>query len=253
MLKRSVKRQPVDGRPHACLQIQTHIISHNIFWTSTKAVFAVDEMKRLLQPLWLVSCCLTQCKGWVLLGQSVPRNKALSQSIRNGLIPRFASPLSASSQPPNGEGSQTVTDTAKQTFSPGAAQNSDFDVVPLMEEDHEEVLMDDDECFVGTYDNTTDIPSCVPMTLVTLPTHSNVEVNVVLQNAQSTLRTLHMETLDPTPLPERIQHAKAKGRDHGYIYANNYVDLGKIDTYVDSLRVVILTNNIHSLQHWIRL
>lgn len=132
------------------------------------------------------------------------------------------------------------------TFSPGAAQNSDFDVVPVMDEDPLLLIDGEDECFVGFYDNTTDIPSCVPLKMVTLPTHSNAEVNTILSEIQDTLRDMHdnNNAVDAS-LPERIQQAKVKGRLHEYIYANNYVDMGKIDTYVEPMQGCIFCIALH--------
>jgi hypothetical protein len=172
------------------------------------------------------------------------RGISIPESHRSGVVLWGSSSSSSSSKLDVATtSSETIIIDAKQqplatvSFSPGAAQNSDFDMVPVMDDPRQLLLtteedQEDVECFIGVYDNTTDIPSCVPLKLVTLPTHSHPMVNAILQETQDTLRNMHENNAVDGSLPERIQQAKVNGRLHENIYANNYVDMGKIDTYV---------------------
>ena len=63
---------------------------------------------------------------------------------------------------------------------------------------------------------------------LTLPRHSNPNVNDVLQNTEKTVRQLHVHSRQIQQ--KTIEAAKEAGRFHEKVYANNYVDLAKVDT-----------------------
>jgi hypothetical protein len=87
---------------------------------------------------------------------------------------------------------------------------------------------DDEECVVGTEEI---LGVCLPEKLVTLPQHTTSSaVNRLLYNTEQILRNMHINST--TMEMSHIIAAKEAGRTHECIYANNYVDLGKIDTYV---------------------
>ena len=83
-----------------------------------------------------------------------------------------------------------------------------------------------DECVVGSEEV---FGECLPERLVTLPRHASSEqVDRLLRNTENILRTMHINSTDI--IMSQIAAAKEAGRAHECIYANNYVDLGKIDT-----------------------
>uniref|UniRef100_A0A7S3NZY5 5'-nucleotidase domain-containing protein n=1 Tax=Amphora coffeiformis TaxID=265554 RepID=A0A7S3NZY5_9STRA len=63
---------------------------------------------------------------------------------------------------------------------------------------------------------------------LTLPRHSNPDVNEVLANTETTIRQLHVHSRQIQQ--KTIEAAKEAGRLHEKVYANNYVDLAKVDT-----------------------
>jgi hypothetical protein len=85
-----------------------------------------------------------------------------------------------------------------------------------------------EECVFGSEEI---LGECLPEKLVTLPTHTtSIHVNQLLRNTEQILRNMHINS---TVIEmSQILAAKEAGRTHECIYANNYVDLGKIDTYV---------------------
>lgn len=89
-----------------------------------------------------------------------------------------------------------------------------------------------EECVVGTERNTTlGIEYCLPISLATLPRHSNPAVNSVLEKTESMLYEMHINHSNPYETAESVRaRAKDSAHEHERIYANNYVNLGKIDT-----------------------
>lgn len=67
-----------------------------------------------------------------------------------------------------------------------------------------------------------------PDKLLKLPNHSHAGVNDILKKTEAVLTSLHRHSSEAKT--EQIEAAKEAGRAHEAIYANNYVDLGKIDT-----------------------
>eukprot|EP00522_Entomoneis_paludosa_P016419 CAMPEP_0172447688 /NCGR_PEP_ID=MMETSP1065-20121228/6945_1 /TAXON_ID=265537 /ORGANISM="Amphiprora paludosa, Strain CCMP125" /LENGTH=636 /DNA_ID=CAMNT_0013199051 /DNA_START=75 /DNA_END=1985 /DNA_ORIENTATION=+ len=65
--------------------------------------------------------------------------------------------------------------------------------------------------------------------LLQLPRHSKENVNEVLIEAEKVLQALHQYSLISQDSLS-LQDAKKAGRAHEKVYANNYVDLGKVDT-----------------------
>jgi hypothetical protein len=85
---------------------------------------------------------------------------------------------------------------------------------------------DDSECMIGTIEVFDG--GCLPLNLVTLPRHSHVKVNDILARTEELLRVMHINS---TEIELATVHlAKEAGRTHERIFANNYVDLGKIKT-----------------------
>jgi hypothetical protein len=68
----------------------------------------------------------------------------------------------------------------------------------------------------------------LPPAYVTLPRHSHAGVNDILKSTEDVVRQLHVHSKKVQQTT--IQAAKEKGRAHEKIYANNYVDLAKVDT-----------------------
>jgi hypothetical protein len=90
-----------------------------------------------------------------------------------------------------------------------------------------------EECVFGSEEI---LGECLPERLVTLPIHTTSKhVNQLLRNTEQILRNMHINSTDIEM--SQILAAKEAGRTHECIYANNYVDLGKIDTYV-AIRVM---------------
>ena len=63
---------------------------------------------------------------------------------------------------------------------------------------------------------------------LTLPRHSHKGVNEILLNTERAIRQLHKHSRQIQQ--KTIEAAKEAGREHERVYANNYVDLGKVDT-----------------------
>jgi hypothetical protein len=83
-----------------------------------------------------------------------------------------------------------------------------------------------EECVLGSEEA---LGECLPEKLVTLPRHTtSAKVDVLLRNTEHILRNMHINSTDIEM--SQILAAKEAGRAHELIYANNYVDLGKIDT-----------------------
>lgn len=117
------------------------------------------------------------------------------------------------------EGSEILSETAAANtdrFTP-STDDPTFDTdVPYDEEDV--------ECMAGTEESYR----CLPVNLVTLPRHSHAGVDAILDKTETILRTMHVGTKEVEL--SKIRMAKEAGRTHDVVYANNYVDLGKIDT-----------------------
>lgn len=81
------------------------------------------------------------------------------------------------------------------------------------------------ECFVSDKDTDLD---CLPIGMVTLPRHSDEKVSSLLEKTEKFLRFMHINSKEV----ERglVMAAKERAHEHEVIHANNYVDLGKIDT-----------------------
>ena len=90
-----------------------------------------------------------------------------------------------------------------------------------------DVTANDVECWIGTSEDA----NCLPLPMVTLPRHSHPAVSAILEQTERTLQTIHRESKAVVE-HQQIQAARDKGKDRERIYANNYVDLGKIDTCV---------------------
>lgn len=63
---------------------------------------------------------------------------------------------------------------------------------------------------------------------LTLPRHSHEGVNDILLNTEKVIRQLHVHSKQIQQ--KTIEAAKETGRSLEKVYANNYVDLGKVDT-----------------------
>jgi hypothetical protein len=153
----------------------------------------------------------------------------------------------------------TTTNDSLQTITEFDCDNMDYD----------DDITQREECLIGSEEVLGD-GDCLPEVLVTLPTHTtSLSVNRMLRNTERILRNMHVLLQDSSnnnvttttttttsgsnsngirngkdgisSSSQRIIAAKEAGRTHECIYANNYVDLGKIDTYVlDSVRCLDL-------------
>lgn len=70
--------------------------------------------------------------------------------------------------------------------------------------------------------------TALPSELLSLPSHSNEGVNSILEKAEKVLTALHRHSKMISA--HKTLEAKEAGLNHELIFANNYVDLGKIDT-----------------------
>jgi hypothetical protein len=122
----------------------------------------------------------------------------------------------------------SIASSRTSTFTPSPTENGsmttdDFGaaIPPNCDEDDTS-----DECVIGSEEF---LGECLPERLVTLPRHTTSEkVDRLLRNTERILRTMHINSTDIAM--SQIVAAKEAGRAHERIYANNYVDLGKIDT-----------------------
>lgn len=122
----------------------------------------------------------------------------------------------------------SIPSARTSTFSPSPIENAstvtdDFgaSIPPNCDEDDTS-----DECVIGSEEI---LGECLPERLVTLPRHTTSEkVDRLLRNTERILRTMHINSTEIAM--SQIVAAKEAGRAHEHIYANNYVDLGKIDT-----------------------
>jgi hypothetical protein len=106
-------------------------------------------------------------------------------------------------------------------FDLGTIDAGDIAVHPNCDEDETS-----EECVLGSEEA---LGECLPEKLVTLPRHTtSAKVDVLLRNTEHILRNMHINSTDIEM--SQILAAKEAGRAHELIYANNYVDLGKIDT-----------------------
>jgi hypothetical protein len=114
----------------------------------------------------------------------------------------------------------TVTATGANLFTPSPLDDSSDQYADVETSD------DDSECMIGTIEVFDG--GCLPLNLVTLPRHSHVKVNDILARTEELLRVMHINS---TEIELATVHlAKEAGRTHERIFANNYVDLGKIKT-----------------------
>jgi FMN phosphatase YigB (HAD superfamily) len=101
------------------------------------------------------------------------------------------------------------------------------------------------------------VTNSLPAELMNVPRHSHSKVNLVLEKTDYILRKLHKHSKSIHNY-QHIQKAKEAGQLHETIYAQSYVDLGKIDvigfdfdytlvTYTDELLELIYEMVIHRL------
>ena len=125
--------------------------------------------------------------------------------------------LFVASKPTGSEILSEAATASSQLFTPFPEDPSnDLDEVEVEGGD-----VDDTECLAGTEDR------CLPMHLVTLPRHTHPGVNAILEKTETILRNIHVDSKEFEL--SKVHMAKEAGRMHERIYANNYVDLGKID------------------------
>ena len=100
--------------------------------------------------------------------------------------------------------------------------------LPLIETASDHELPDDFELECLADDDDKDDIACLSVGMVTLPKHANTDVNNFLHRTERALQTMHVNSREI----DRSSFVGAKERsiDHEVIHANNYVDLGKIDT-----------------------
>lgn len=77
--------------------------------------------------------------------------------------------------------------------------------------------------------NATDDDS-LPEYMVTLPRHSHQAVNTILEETEQLIQKMHKHSkrLDAIDIPELM--VGKTGGDYDTIFANSYVDMGKVDT-----------------------
>ena len=125
---------------------------------------------------------------------------------------------------------KTSDDTTKRSSKATKISNTEISTASPSSVYHVDCDEDDtsEECVLGSEDI---LGECLPEKLVTLPIHTTSQhVHQLLRNTEQILRNMHINS---TVIEmSQILAAKEAGRTHECIYANNYVDLGKIDTYV---------------------
>jgi hypothetical protein len=122
----------------------------------------------------------------------------------------------------------SIASSKASTFTPSPIENSSITDASGLSILPDYCNEDDtsDECVLGSEEV---LGECLPERLVTLPRHHTTEkVDRLLRNTERILRTMHVNSTDIEM--SQIAAAKEAGRTHERIYANNYVDLGKIDT-----------------------
>lgn len=102
-------------------------------------------------------------------------------------------------------------------------ENTTFEFVPA--------VLDEGECLIGTERNSSlGVEYCLPLSLATLPRHSDPDVSRVLAESEAILREMHVNSDSEESTRAMQTRAKEAAQGHERIYANNYVNLGKIDT-----------------------
>lgn len=69
----------------------------------------------------------------------------------------------------------------------------------------------------------------LPVEMMTLPRHSHQGVNDILETTESLLKSMHTHS-KKLDLRQQVEAAKKAGNENEQVFANSYVDLGKIDT-----------------------
>ena len=137
-----------------------------------------------------------------------------------------------------------------------------MDLVPEVDPDSltkEEFLEINSDCMA--YDSESD--TCLPAALLRLPSHSNDSVNNILKRTEAILQSLH-RTTEEMGKDQQLESEQTASDGYEYgpsvesVFANNYVDLGKIDvvgfdydytlvTYTDDLLELIYEKALQRL------
>jgi hypothetical protein len=153
----------------------------------------------------------------------------VTPSARIG-IPRVY--VSSLSEPDEIFSEASIASSKTSTFTPSPIENVSASMTTSMDDFGVPIPPNcdegdtSDECVIGSEEF---LGECLPERLVTLPRHTTSEkVERLLRTTERILRTMHINSTDIAM--SQIVAAKEAGRAHERIYANNYVDLGKIDT-----------------------
>jgi len=189
------------------------------------------KLKRLLLLLLWTCACAPWTAFAFQSGLFLPSRAAAGR--RRSLLALYDAPPLPTNLTQDGSEilSETTAASYPNAFTPDTADES-LDVEPegVLGVEEEDVQVnnneknDDVECLVGTPKEA----NCLPLTLVTLPRHSHPGVCAILEQTEQVMQRLH--THSKFIELSSIEAARAAGKQRERIYANNYVDLGKIDT-----------------------
>lgn len=70
----------------------------------------------------------------------------------------------------------------------------------------------------------------LPEAMLVLPRHSSEEVNKILKETEHLIRNMHKHSKKIEPRKKKATKVRHEGGAHDAIFANTYVDLGKVDT-----------------------
>lgn len=136
-------------------------------------------------------------------------------------------PLYTSATTPATKINYNDTNDSIDEFTPSPNDETLTDLVPDIDDKqltNEEYLARNSGCM--PYDDCTE--TCLPAAYLMLPQHSNEGVNRILSSTESFLQALHRKSKRIEK--DQVEASKEAGQATEYVFANNYVNVGKIDT-----------------------
>jgi hypothetical protein len=77
---------------------------------------------------------------------------------------------------------------------------------------------------------TDDVDDALPKEMLTLPRHPLDDVNEILLETEHLIKSMHVHSKKVDPKKNRKDSQLERGESYDAIFANTYVDLGKVDT-----------------------
>lgn len=195
---------------------------------------------RMILPTWMVVALVVPWNLDALIGvagwcsspttsrsgavhiRSLPSSTGVLHWIHAGQ--RFMSAFSNDGTAPNGTTGGSSSGLRFDDFTP-RVEETVLDLVPEPDEEEltKEEMLERSTCIAYDYSD-----KCLPSALLRLPRHSHAGVRAILEKTESILQALH-KTSKQLQL-QQFQDVKERAKHVESIFANNYVDLGKIDT-----------------------